>query len=996
MQYQLLGPMTVIEDGMPLPLGGFRQRCVLAVLLLGANRAVDVDVLVDQVWDGAPPAKPITSVRAYIANLRKALGAHRLVTQGHGYRLELGRDSLDTRNFETLTGQGKRLLEAGDAAGAQRCLVQALALWRGHPLVDFRDSVFAEHETRRLEAIRADAVEARYEAELLLGHAAELVDGLRGEVAANPLREQLWGHLMIALYRCGRRADALAEYERLRGLLDEELGVGPSNALDRIAGDIRRESASLAAPSVTTRQVANAPLFGRAPEFERLRQVLFDVANGRGGAAVLLGESGVGKTALTAEICRLADDLGMATVWAGHPVGSALPPAWAWTQVIRTLAPATGPQIDGSATDHVDTLASSVEELAGGRPTVIVLDDLHRADDVTYRVLDMLVSRAPRRPLLILATWQDGRPGHPLRAADFDRTLARSEITQVRLAGLDVDATAELIESVTGIEPHGELVGSVHDRTGGNPFFIRELVRLLDDHGKLERSTGSIAGIDDVPHAVSGVVRRRLADLPPGTREALLLAAAVGGEFSVTITAAALGIPPDQLVDDLESAVEAGFVVAMDPGRMRFSHGIIREAVAAQTAGAAQARSHAAIALAYRSHGSVAPDERFAAAEHAWLAGPYVDADTALALLDQARAAAWSASAYQEVAELCTRTIDVLGRAEPSPAARVDREAALWLQLVSVQAVTRGQNSAVVREALKRLQTSRSGATAFTVAAAFSALEASGSGRHRDAAMMADGLIADFTRTGDPVAGSAGHYLRALSAFMRADIETASASIDALLHAVPAVDVQTYGHLAAFDVRGHGAAAWIAAVRGDRRTAEIWVERGTVLADARGDAFGRAVVEVSRLQVRAILADVDGTADMARAVDTTLRGMGIDQLAASARVIGGWAGAVGTERSDTADMVRDAIASHAVGGTRIFLPLYHLLLADVLIAHNRFDEATVAIDAAETTAAAIGERVWRDQTAARWRAVSAAGGYRPDLSARGVSQERVHDVALPP
>lgn len=975
MQYHLLGPMTVVEDGVPIPLGGFRQRAVLAVLLLSAPQAVDVDVLVDQVWDGAPPAKPVTSVRAYIANLRRALGAHRVVTRGHGYRLELGRDSIDMRSFESLTAQGKRLLEVDDPAGARRCLVDALGMWRGHPLADFRDSAFAEHETRRLEAIRADAVEARYEAELLLGHSADVVDGLRDEVAANPLREQLWGHLMVALYRSGRRADALHEFDRLRALLVEELGVAPSAALDRLAHDIRCESASLQPPTAPPRRApVIAPLFGRADEFARLRHALLEAADGRGGAAVLLGEPGVGKTALCVEICRLADDLGMTTVWAGHPVGSSLPPAWAWSQVIRSLRPSAGPPVVADGIDHAEALAGAVADSMAGHPAVIVLDDLHRADEATYRVLDIVLSSVPRRPLLILATWPDGRPGHLVQVADFDRALARSDILQLRLAGLHPDATAELIAAVAGIDPRPDLVDSVHDRTGGNPFYVRELVRLLHDHGELESSTGSIAGID-VPDAVSGVVRRRLAGLPAATRSALLVAAMMGGEFSTVIAAAALGVAPAQLVEDLDAAVEAGLLLDVTPSRMRFSHGIIRDAVADHVASAGRARLHASIARAYDALGGATPDDRFAAADHAWRAGPHVDTDTALALLDQARTAAWAGSGYRQVADLCTRTLDVLARTEAATAIRMDREAALWLQLVSVQAVTRGQNSAVVRDALIRLRAGRSNGTLFSVAAAFSALEASGSARHRDVALMADGLIADFADSADPVAGSAGYYLRALSAFFRADLDASSEAIATLLTAVPDVDVGTYGHLAAFDVRAHGVAAWTAAIRGDRTIAKIWVERGQVLAQSRADAFGRFVVDVSELQARAILGDVDGTAELAAGVDATLRGAGIDQLAASARIVEGWARAVGAERSDTADAMRDAIAVHAQGGTRIFLPMYHLLLADALIAHGRLTDAAIAVGAAETTAAATGERIWRDLTAARRGTLSAAGDH---------------------
>ena len=175
MDYLMLGSLSVDDGGRALALGGLRQRAVLAVLLLSADRTVSVDALIEQVWAEAPPPKALASVRAYIANLRKILAsperADRLATDGYGYRLRLGDDRLDTRLFETRVGQGKRLLSARDTAGAARTLTDALALWRGAPLADFRDLPFAHHEIHRLEALRADAVEARYEAELAQGRA---------------------------------------------------------------------------------------------------------------------------------------------------------------------------------------------------------------------------------------------------------------------------------------------------------------------------------------------------------------------------------------------------------------------------------------------------------------------------------------------------------------------------------------------------------------------------------------------------------------------------------------------------------------------------------------------------------------------------------------------------------------------------------------------------------------------------------------------------------
>lgn len=990
MDYLLLGPMAVVDADQTRNPGGFRQRAVLAVLLLSADRAVDIDTLIEQVWDGAPPPKPIASLRAYIANLRKILTeqtrhgdrADRLVTDGHGYRLRLGTDRLDTRMFEAQVGQGKRLLEAGDPAGAGDTLGQALALWRGAPLSDFRDLPFAHHEIHRLEALRADAVEAHYECDLRVGRAADLIGGLETEVAANPLRERLWEQLMLAMYRAGRRTDALAAYRRLQTILDDELGVRPGAALERLAAEIRSESSDLdwTAPTGRAGPAAQPPvrsLYGRTPELTRLHSVLTEAADGRGGIAVVTGDSGVGKTALATEVARLADDLGMLSVWVGHAGGVRTPPSWAWTQVLRALANHSGraplaPAVSPPAGfAYLEAMATAVVEMAGRRPTVIVLDDLHRADRTTREVLELLASFVTRIPLLVLTTWQDGGTNRPLHEREFDRLLSRCEVTLMRLRGLGRDATAQLIANVSGVQPTAEFADSVGTRTGGNPFYIKELTRLLCDNGRLDEDTHTIAG-EDVPDAVSGVIRSRMSGLPRATRAALLVGALLGTEFQTGVAAEVLALPGTQLSRDLEPALRTGLITTAEPGRFRFSHGLVRDAVAAQLTGLARSRMHAEIARAYAVRDHTVVEDSFAGADHAWRAGGELDTGTALTLLDRALAAAWERSGYRDVADLSVHGLDVCTRLEPG-AERCEREAQLWMQLVSVQAVTKGQNSQEVRDALRRLGDIGTRTGQFTLEAAFRCLEASGSGRYREAAVLAEGLIAVHHDTDDPIAGSAGYYLRGLVEFFRAELDVATASIDTLLHQLPTVDWQRHGHLSAFDVRGCGVAAWTAAVRGDAAGVDAWVQRGIALGEARNDLFGKAIVRISGLQARAVMGRFDGTAELARTVHAELTELGINQLAASARIIEGWADALCPGGADTAGDVRAAIDTHTQDGSRIYLPLYYLLLADTEVAQGRLLAAREAVDTAEAIATATGERVWDEQLAARRLNLRTAG-----------------------
>ena len=468
--------------------------------------------------------------------------------------------------------------------------------------------------------------------------------------------------------------------------------------------------------------------------------------------------------------------------------------------------------------------------------------------------------------------------------------------------------------------------------------------------------------IQDVPDAVSGVIRSRMAGVPRSTRTALLVGALLGTEFLAAVAAVVLHLDPAEVARDLDPALRAGLIATGNPGRFRFSHGLVRDAVAAQITGVARAQLHADIARAYAARDGIAVEESFAAADHAWRAGTELEPEIALDLLDRALAAAWERSGYRDIAELSMHGLDACARLQPG-GPRHEREAHLWLQLVSVEAVTKGQNSQAVRGALRRLGDISSRTEQLSLESAFRCLEASGSGRYREAAVLAEGLITVHRENGEPIAGSAGYYLRGLVEFFRNELEVSVASIETLLHELPPVDWQRHGHLSAFDVRGHGVAVWTAAVQGDATAADAWAQRGIALGDARNDLFGKAIVRISALQARAIMGQVDGTAPLARAVHAELTELGINQLAASAQIIEGWA--LGREGADTSAAVRAAIDAHTQDATQIFLPMYYLLLADTEAAQGRWEAAEEAIRTAETIASATGERVWDGQLVAR-------------------------------
>jgi DNA-binding SARP family transcriptional activator len=230
MEIRCLGPLAVVEAGQQQSLGGPKQRLVLAQLLIRANHVVPVDRLIADVWDDDPPRTARGSLQSYVSHLRKALGADRIAGDGHGYMLRVEPREVDRSRFEALVGKGRQL-RATDPARAAAILGGALELWRGPPFADLSDARSLQPEITRLTEQRFAAVEDRIGAELDAGSARDVVGELEALLAEDPLREGLWGLLMVALYRSGRQADALAAFERARRLLADELGIDPSAEL---------------------------------------------------------------------------------------------------------------------------------------------------------------------------------------------------------------------------------------------------------------------------------------------------------------------------------------------------------------------------------------------------------------------------------------------------------------------------------------------------------------------------------------------------------------------------------------------------------------------------------------------------------------------------------------------------------------------------------------------------------------------------------------------
>ena len=237
LEFRILGSLEVLDDGLPVSLGGRNQRAVLALLLLHANEPVSTERLVDQLWGEHPPRTATTSLQNSVSQLRKLLGAGFLVTRPTGYVLEIDADQLDLTRFERLVREA-RSAEPDEKATLLR---EALGLWHGPPLADLESETFAQSEIHRLEDLRLGVLEERIAADLALGADAELAAEIEALVRANPLRERLRGYLMLALYQCERQAEALAAFHDTRRTLVEELGIEPGPELQALHVSIIRQ-----------------------------------------------------------------------------------------------------------------------------------------------------------------------------------------------------------------------------------------------------------------------------------------------------------------------------------------------------------------------------------------------------------------------------------------------------------------------------------------------------------------------------------------------------------------------------------------------------------------------------------------------------------------------------------------------------------------------------------------------------------------------------------
>jgi predicted ATPase/DNA-binding SARP family transcriptional activator len=426
-QFHVLGGVEVLRNGTPVKLGGPRQRALLALLLVAEGKVVRADRLIDELWHGKPPAGAAGTLQSYVSRLRSALAAAgAIVGTASAYTLDVDDESVDARRFERLVDEGHAALERDAAKRALDRFQAALALWKGAPFGDVGDEGSLRAEAERLADLNLRAREGLVTARLRVGAVAEVIDELESLVTEHPYRERLWHHLMLALYRAGRPADALAAFRRARKTLDE-LGLEPGDELRQLEGAILRHQVP-STPTFEERHNLPAPastFFGRVQELEELEQVIL-----ASRLVTLTGVGGVGKTRLALEAARrvLPDFpevvfVDLSTV--SEPTG-----------VVQRVAAALDvrEQADVRLEDQIATKL-------GGGGLLLALDNCEHLREACTDLLGELLPRCPA--LHVLATSReflgcDGEteyPVSPLETTDaVELFVARARAVRPRLA----------------------------------------------------------------------------------------------------------------------------------------------------------------------------------------------------------------------------------------------------------------------------------------------------------------------------------------------------------------------------------------------------------------------------------------------------------------------------------------------------------------------------------------------------------------------------------
>jgi DNA-binding SARP family transcriptional activator len=725
MDFRILGPLEILDEGRAIALTGSKQRALLALLLLHPNETLSTDRLIDELWGERPPANATKTMQVHISRLRKALSAGAgnasegvVVTRGGGYELRLDPEQLDAHRFERLMAEGRSELAGGRPQRAVSALERALSLWRGAALAELAYEPFAQREIARLDDMRVAALEQLIEAKLALGAHAEVVEQLEVLIGEHPYRERLRAQLMLALYRLDRQADALQAYQDARRTLVEELGIEPGERLRELERAILAQDRELhlveePAAGELAAETPRGAFVGRERELAELGAGLDEALAGRGRLILLAGEPGIGKSRLAEELVAHAGARGARVLVGRCWEAGGAPAYWPWVQSLRAYvrdsdSAALRSQLGAGAADLAPLLPELRERFPGlpeppaleseaarfrlfdatagflrnaseSRPIVLVLDDLHAADSPSLLLLRFLARQLRSSRMLLLGLYREVDPTPGQALTEMLAEVTREPATRrISLGGLSKGEVAEYVGLTASAIASPEVVAALSEETEGNPLFVGEFVRLVSVEGV--RSDSLV-----IPQSVRDVIARRLTHLSEECNRVLVLASVLGREFALAAVGRLTGVPEDELLDMFDEAMAARVVsdIPGTPERLRFTHMLVRDTLYESLTAARRVRLHRQAVEVLETLYRDEPGPYLAELAHHGMAG--CDFERGLRYARRAGDHAVTLLAYEEAARLYEIALEALERTEP-----VDGLSRCGLQLVLGEAQARG------------------------------------------------------------------------------------------------------------------------------------------------------------------------------------------------------------------------------------------------------------------------------------------------------------------
>ncbi|MEV6774173.1 BTAD domain-containing putative transcriptional regulator [Nocardia sp. NPDC051030] len=660
-ELRVLGPLRLSVAGREAVFGTPMQRAVLGRLIVARGQVVSVERMIDDLWAGQPPAKAIAVLQVHIHNLRRLFEPDRprrapsryIVSESSGYALKMAENAVDAWHFEEQLRSYQELVgnpeTRPDPAQRRILLETAMTQWHGPALEAFTETDWAHAEADRLTDLYLTAVELDAHTKLELGCSGQVVLELRQQFEDHPGREGIVRLLALAQYQLGQQLEALTTIRRSREFLSYEFGIDPGPALRQLETAILNHSAELATaggattplePAIDDRSVVlsgSGPMITETPTatgyIAELSQLLTLADAARGGSLRLVwvaGEAGIGKSTLAeAALSGLAAS-GWTVATGSCPEIDGAPPAWGWSEILADLdtVAATGAALhSGDAFSISRTVTERCRRATTSEPVALLLEDVHRADAATLQVLRQVTNWLREEPVLILVTARRSEAGpgaHNTAAA-----LAQYTASWMELHGLDLAGTRQ-VALEAGLPLSDELLARLHERTGGNPLFVRELAKLTATQGNL----------DEVPDSIRELIDDRIAQLPAGVTEVLQHISIWGAGSELGILALASGMAENTLIDLIAAAEVAGLVSTGRAGRVSFEHALIRDAVYLGIPVLRRGRMHWAALELLTSHADSYPAlarDPDVLARHAMLGA---SAETARAALGYVRAAA--------------------------------------------------------------------------------------------------------------------------------------------------------------------------------------------------------------------------------------------------------------------------------------------------------------------------------------------------------------------